>query len=181
MSNALFSGPSIHLKGMLEARETRADRQAYLLKQGGKCLLSMTLNIPGPVKNSPGIQAIAAEVVAELNLFFPKEEAQVLSLLDIRTGPEYYLLLDQEPFEVKRKLVEIEERHPYGRLVDLDVLVRNEGSQTLKQINRKLLGLSPRRCFLCDEDAKVCSRKRQHPVSEMQEAICQLIEKGQQE
>lgn len=178
MSNNFFSGPTIHLKGMLEARETRADRQYYLLKNGPKTLLSLTLNIPGPVKNSQEIQILAEGVVAELTQLFPGEQSQVLSLLDIRTGPEYYQLIERNPLEVKRQLVKIEEEHPYGRLLDLDVLVWDEG-QRLKMISRKELGLPPRRCFICEEDAKVCSRNRRHTVSEMQEAICQLIEKGQ--
>ena len=45
-------------------------------------------------------------------------------------------------------MVKIEETHPYGRLVDLDVLWGNE---ELKSLHRGDLGLPPRRCFICQK------------------------------
>lgn len=179
MSKGFFKGPTIHLKGMLEARETRADRQYYLLNKGRQPLLAMTLNLPGPVKNSQEIKTLTEGIVADLADLFPKESG-VLSLLELRTGPEYYQLINGDGLAVKRQLVKFEEEHPYGRLLDLDVLVWDEENQRLGQISRKDLGLPPRRCFICNEEAKVCSRSRRHSVREMQTAVCQLIEKGQE-
>ena len=43
-----------------------------------------------------------------------------------KTGPEYYLAVSLAPQELKQRMVKIEETHPYGRLVDLDVLWGNE-------------------------------------------------------
>jgi holo-ACP synthase / triphosphoribosyl-dephospho-CoA synthase len=54
--------------------------------------------------------------------------------------------------------VDIEENHPLGRLMDIDVInVRH-------QISRRDLNLSPRRCFLCDEEAHVCVRAQTHAI-----------------
>ena len=59
-----------------------------------------------------------------------------------------------------------------GRLVDLDVLWGNE---ELKSLHRGDLGLPPRRCFVCQEEAKVCGRNRRHSLEAMQEKITEII------
>ncbi|MGQ4824538.1 citrate lyase holo-[acyl-carrier protein] synthase, partial [Enterococcus faecalis] len=48
-------------------------------------------------------------------------------------------------------------RHHFGHLVDLDVLWGNE---ELKSLHRGVLGLPPRRCFICLVEANVCGRFR---------------------
>ena len=47
---------TVTLEQMLEARERRAQRQRELTAQFGLPLVSFTMNIPGPVKNSPLIR-----------------------------------------------------------------------------------------------------------------------------
>ena len=46
----------VTLLEMLEAREKRALRQQTLLSEYGRTLLCFTMNIAGPVKNSPTIR-----------------------------------------------------------------------------------------------------------------------------
>ena len=46
----------VTLLEMLEARERRALRQQALLNQYGKTMVCFTMNIAGPVKNSPLIR-----------------------------------------------------------------------------------------------------------------------------
>ena len=43
----------VTLPEMLEAREKRAIRQQTLLQRYTRTMVSFTMNIPGPVKNSP--------------------------------------------------------------------------------------------------------------------------------
>ena len=53
MFNSLFDGAPVDIMQMLDARERRARTQQQLLEQLNPCVLvSITLNIPGPVKNS---------------------------------------------------------------------------------------------------------------------------------
>ena len=47
---------SVTLMDILDARDRRAQRQQQLLAAYGCPLLSFTMNIPGPVKNSPLIR-----------------------------------------------------------------------------------------------------------------------------
>jgi len=56
MFNSLFDGAPVDIMQMLDARERRAHTQQQLLEQFNPCVLvSITLNIPGPVKNSEAI------------------------------------------------------------------------------------------------------------------------------
>lgn len=51
MFNSLFDGAPVDIMQMLDARERRAHTQQQLLEQLNPCVLvSITLNIPGPVK-----------------------------------------------------------------------------------------------------------------------------------
>ena len=62
-------------------------------------------------------------------------------------------------------MINVEEEHILGRCLDIDVY-------TLK--NDKVIGISrsdlfkkPRRCFICDLDAKICSRAQTHTIDEI--------------
>ena len=50
----------VELSQMLAARDRRVERQDALLRQYGLPLVSFTLNIAGPVKNSPDIRRLFA-------------------------------------------------------------------------------------------------------------------------
>ena len=73
-------------------------------------------------------------------------------------------------------MVALEERHPYWRLADLDVLWLEAGE--VQSISREALGYPRRRCFLCDKEAKLCGRSRTHSVEAIQQKINELVSKG---
>ena len=70
-------------------------------------------------------------------------------------------------------MIAIETKISIGRLMDLDVLHLVDGIP--QPISRQELGFSRRQCYICQNDAKVCSRSRKHSVIEMQEAIAKFI------
>ena len=68
MFNSLFDGAPVDIMQMLDARERRARTQQQLLEQFNPCVLvSITLNIPGPVKKSEAITTVFASVISELD------------------------------------------------------------------------------------------------------------------
>ena len=174
MFNSLFDGAPVDIMQMLDARQRRAKTQQQLLEQLNRCVLvSITLNIPGPVKNSEAITTVFASVIAELDealLPFEKVHQEGFSL---GTGMEFYRVLRADALDVKRVCTEFEEGHPLGRLLDIDVV--EMVGETPKPISRTALGIPPRRCFICNEEAKVCARSRRHTVLEMQEHIARLV------
>ena len=155
----------VSLMEMLEAREKRAMRQRELLG-GGQTMVCFTMNIAGPVKNSPLISGGYA-----LGKRLLREQLEVAGLkvahfeeVREKTGNECILLVDAEPLTVKAITAELEDFAPVGRLFDMDVL-RPDG----RKVDRQELGLPGRKCLLCGESAQVCARSRRHSVAELQE------------
>ena len=174
MSKGLFDGPEVHLGQVLSAREARSQRQAQLLERYAPAVLvSMTLNTPGPVKNSEGLSKIGHQLAQLVSDHLAQEAVLYQDVLEAVTGLEAYWVVSQEAELVKRHLVAFEGQHPLGRLLDLDVLELVEGIPC--PISRRQLGLAPRQCFLCQADAKQCARSRQHSVADMQAYISQAV------
>lgn len=176
MSKDLFDGPTIILPEMLEARESRAAAQKEILTANhDAALLSATMNIPGPVKNSPTLKKIFEEMIETIeSRLFNVSVAHLYR--SKKTGPEYYLAVSLTSQELKKQMVTIEETHPYGRLMDLDVLWLEDGD--IKSVSRQELGLPRRRCYVCQQDAKECGRSRKHTIAEMHQAIATIINNG---
>lgn len=177
MCRAYFQGEEVELIDMMNAREKRVSIQRELLgKHPHETLLSATMNIPGPVKTNEQLKATFLTVIEAIDRLIPPEKRVARKYRDVKTGPEYYLVIRETPEVLKKQLIDLEESHPYGRLLDLDVLYPKE--QQLLSISRTELGYPVRRCFICEDEAKICGRQRRHSIEEMQQAISQLIEKG---
>ena len=166
----VFTGPKITLEQVLDSRTRRVERQRALLAEGVSCLLSFTLNIPGPVKQFPLARAAFSEGLALLQDTFGAA-VQKAETIDEPTGSEGLLVLDADPADAKRKTAALEEGHPLGRLFDMDVL--DEGGRPL---SRTELSLSQRTCLLCGNSAKVCGRSRAHSLPELQARIGAILE-----
>ena len=150
MSKGLFDGPEVHLGQVLSAREARSQRQSHLLETYTPAVLvSMTLNTPGPVKNSEGLSKIGHQLAQLVSDHLAQEAVLYQDLLEAVTGLEAYWVVSQ------------------------DVLELVEGIPC--PISRRQLGLAPRQCFLCQADAKQCARSRQHSVADMQAYISQAV------
>ena len=174
MFNSLFDGAPVDIMQMLDARERRAHIQQQLLEQLNPCVLvSITLNIPGPVKNSEAITTVFASVISELDAALASFERFHQEDFSLSTGLEYYRVFSGDALEVKRVVAQFEEGHPLGRLLDIDVV--EMAGDTPTPISRTALGMPPRRCFICNEEAKVCARSRRHTVQEMQEHIAFMV------
>ncbi len=175
MSEPTFSGNEVSLEEMLNARERRVSRQGSLLNEyPNATVLLATMNIPGPVKNSAMLSRVFSQVIDQI-----KQELRCYQFLkvlefDLKTGPEFYAVVACSPQFLKKKMVEIEETHPYGRLLDLDVHYLADG---LQSISRQDISLPARKCLICQDEAKVCGRQRRHSVKEMQTKIIEIIEK----
>lgn len=173
--SSVFDGPEVVLEEMLAAREKRVAWQKKLLaSEPENSLLSATMAIPGPVKTSPQLLAAFKKVTDAVEASLGTHVVTANLFLTEKTGPEYYLLVKLTPAELKEKMVAIENNHALGRLVDLDVLFMADGQ--IKSISRDELGYPLRRCFICNNEAKVCGRQRAHSVLEMQEHIAMLID-----
>ncbi len=151
---------AITLDQLLESRDRRAAHQKDLLgRYPGKSLLCMTVQLPGAEKrNALSLRIAAAGVAAIREAFGPSYE----ELQDLETGYEAFFLVPMPPQEAKRRCCTLEEIHPLGRLMDIDVL----GPDGIP-IERAALGLPPRPCLLCGRPARVCMRAKNHSQAEL--------------
>ncbi len=154
-----FSGPSPTLAQILQAREERAARQKRLLRRPDGCLVCLTVNMPGAVKSCPASERIFSYGRLALYSTLPISYAQVH---EGPTGYEGYFTVQGDARTVKSRTCALEDNHPLGRLWDMDVLL--PGGRAL---GRRDLGLPPRRCLLCRQDAVICARSRAHPVNDL--------------
>lgn len=175
MYKHIFDGPLVSLEEMLKARENRANIQRQLLSSNKHAsLLVVTMNIPGPVKYSSDLAEIFHHMIEEVDDELNQNVILVSRLLELPTGMEYYLLIDTPAVELKEIMIELESRHSYGRLFDLDVVVWKDNLPY--PISRQDLGYPSRHCLICQEDAKVCGRSRRHDIQELQQKICEIVQ-----
>ena len=132
----------VTLQEVLDARERRADAQRRLLEQSSLPLLSFTMNIPGPVKNSPMIRRAFEEGLRSLADALAEAGIVCLSrqLTHADTGEEFLCAVKAPAAELKEICTRIEDGSPLGRLFDMDVIDLD---------GQKLARKEERRCLVC--------------------------------
>ena len=166
----------VTLEQVLQNRDARAAAQQHLLSQYQKPLLSYSLNIPGPVKNSPLIRRTFQEGLAALQAQIPKElvlhRQQKLAV----TGCEALWVVDLPPMALKRQCVALEEQLPLGRLFDFDVL-SPDGTHP----DRLAAGGTERGCIVCGAAGRACAAGRRHSVQVLQKTVYDIMRAWLQE
>ena len=162
----------VSLLDMLDARERRVHHQQELLKRYHKPLICFTMNIAGPIKDSPLIRRGFARGQQLLRQQFFRAKLSPLhtDACCEATGCEAFYVLDADPMAIKKFTTDIEDATPLGRLFDMDVL-RPDGTK----VDREELSLSGRRCLICGGPAKVCSSRRIHTVAELQAKTTEIL------
>ena len=137
---------------MLLARDRRASRQAALLSRYGRPVISFTMNIAGPVKDSPLIRYAFRSGLRQLEAL-PCAQLCREAIFE-PTGPEALLVYEtQDARLLKAFCIRLESEGEAGRLFDLDVLDVN---------GEKLSRETGRTCLVCGGPVSVCSRSRAH-------------------
>ncbi|WP_156285944.1 citrate lyase holo-[acyl-carrier protein] synthase [Oceanivirga salmonicida] len=153
------------LEKFLQDKENRIIYQSKLMKKYNKTLFTLKCNFPGEEKNT----ILSNNIV----LFFHKEIMETLGKEIIYSekyvnleGITYIYISNLEKKELKNIAVSLESEHEIGRLVDIDVY-----ETSIKSISRKDLNLEARKCYVCSEIAKYCSRSKKHKLEELIEHI----------
>lgn len=153
---------------LLQEREARQEAQARaLLRFPEHSLLTFHLNLPGPIKQSPGLHAFYDASVQRIEAALPG-----LERLETRGGPTGDWMLWKSAARanrLKRACLSFEQAWPVSSLWDLDVCDQ-EG-----RCSRESLGLPPRPCWLCEAPAKSCARAQVHPLAALQAKALALI------
>ena len=165
----------ITLEQLLRSRDERAEFQKILLKGYGLPLVSFTVNMPGKIKRcrrsrivfDAGVQAIREALAGEIVYY---------KLMDNPTGPEGFFAVSVDAEALKAAMCRIEEEHPLGRLMDIDVL-----DASGQHLSRTQLGETPRKCLVCGGMAAACTRSRAHPAEEVLAAVDRILAAWEQE
>lgn len=142
---------------LLDDRENRVSFQNRLQSEYNNTLIVVKANYPTNNK----VNNFTNYLVTKM-FFLIKKECDIL-YYDASLSNEgliYYLITKKDFKSVKFKMIELE-NSKLSRLVDIDVYYKYQS------ISRSDLNISPRKCYLCDLDAKVCSRNQNHSYQEV--------------
>lgn len=150
---------------ILIEREKRVFKQEELIDKYQSCLICMRVNYPGIIKNnyiSIGIVKVLCDVI--INVFNSKI---LYRDFDINAeGPVLTIVVDELEDSVKRKTINIEEKHLLGRFVDIDVYNKHK-----QGLSRKDFGIVSRKCYICNNYAQICVRSKSHSENEIKKFI----------
>ena len=163
------------LDEILAGRDERADLQQKLLSAREDAFVcQIALNIPGYPKRVSG----DTKVIEDCRDF-------LLASLSARPFEEHYIengagfcwqggfcAVECDARKFKLAALEAEESLEAGRLLDVDVIT-SEGA-----ISRRDMGLPPRRCLICESEAKRCAREGRHDAAELREIAVSIIKKA---
>ncbi len=171
-SENCLNGELCDIQQLLEAKEERKKCQEQLIKKHSSTLVSVTLVTPGRIKKNYCYETLFYIIREILDDIFIKNKIKVnesLSQFD-QTGALLLFSVDAIASDVKVLLTNLEEEHYLGRFWDLDVI-----NSDFKILSRADFGRSPRKCFLCSEDAKVCGRQQKHSYHELTSKIHETL------
>ncbi|WP_333804440.1 triphosphoribosyl-dephospho-CoA synthase CitG [Sulfurospirillum sp.] len=166
-------GISITLEAILRAKEERVFKQKELLNRFPEAsLISLSLNIPGPIKLSH--EAVVVHECAHKTVLTMLENEGIELLFHeskvALTGAESLFTCTAKAKVLKVIACKIENNHPLGRLMDIDVL-----DTTGKILSRSELGLPKRQCFMCNDEAHTCARAQKHTYAALTSHIKSLV------
>lgn len=172
MKNVFSVGKEITLVEALNNRDERVAIQYQLLqKHAGNTLISLKMNIPGPIKMNQAIQRIfhTADALLKENLKEANVSLVSTKYRDLPTGPEGYIIVPVDGLTAKKLCIDLENKFSLSSMIDLDVYEMKYGN--VSDISRQTLGVSPRQCFVCQDDAKACARSKKHSLDVLQKEL----------
>lgn len=170
MHNTLKPNPTV--LSLLKAREERWQKKLALARHGWH-VVSLQLNIPGYPKHDELTEQFMKMIDRQFVRFFKshapgKYKEEKNGFLD-KAGDCVFYLIPARGIAAGRvkELTELfEERHPLGRIIDLDVL----------DVKGKLLSSGKnKRCFLCDQPAQLCRKTNAHSIEQVRNAMFDSI------
>lgn len=163
--------PRCSLDDALASRDRRLEwQQRHFSTSPAATLVVATVVAPGEYKLTPETSAVADAMAEALESQFG-ERIITISRHAFVSGHEIWLTLSCPADEAKREAVAIEDNHPLGRLFDIDVILPE-----LRPLGRGDIAMAPRRCLLCDNEARFCMRARRHTPGEIRQHIENLIQ-----
>ncbi len=160
------------LKEILDAREERWIYSRELLSKYGQSLVTISLNIPGENKLSPRYVDGHSLIVEDFTKLLKTRSYKLIHKEVNLTmdGPEAFLIVAGPARDLKILAIEFEDKHPLGRIGDLDV-ESPEGA-----LSRRDFNIAERSCLLCSNSARTCIVSRNHRLEDLIDMVDNLID-----
>lgn len=137
-------------------------------------MISLSINIPSAIKLSHESLVIFKSAYEAILKLLNQTDIELLLVDSYQqiTGVEALWVCKGDAKALKIATCKLEEEHPLGRLMDIDVF---EVTGTL--LSRTQFGFTKRRCLLCDEQAIICAKEQRHSYEALNSHIKALVHK----
>jgi holo-ACP synthase len=154
---------------ILEDREKRYYNVLYLARKYNLPVVCGKLNYPGKDKNTNEANT-AFEILHKI--IKEKLSEKIIFSKELRgfDGRSILAVIDMPPETIKKIATQIEDSSEIGRVFDIDVYLKDGNS-----IGRENINITPRRCIICDEAARICIRSGKHSLNETISRINKII------
>ena len=125
-------------------------------------LVVFRINYPGE-KNNFIVNTIYRLIDLKLDFIYKQE-------VNSQEGPILLGIVDMDAIELKQRMILIEEDHPLGRLLDIDVYNEN-----FSQLTRIQFDKPKRKCLICDDFAHNCIRSKKHKIEVVEAKIFSMF------
>lgn len=156
----------ITLEELLEAKEARVLRRERMQTTHPGTCVSLSINIPGAVKDSPRIRALFRHATGRIEAELP---VTALEIAHGKAGPHAVMAMEGEAAAVKEAACRLETETPYARLLDIDVY-----DATGKAVAFPSRGPG-RACFVCSGLAVACMREGRHSPGDIMAGVEKLF------
>ena len=140
------------MDGILADREIRSNQIKNLSKISDVACIKA--NVPGNVKNTPCSKVLVSYFTALL-----KNQGLTLEKTLSGLDGDCSIFLIKNGKTLKNKFVTLEEKHPLGRFIDIDVTLKNSSASLLRKKLRK--------CYICNNPAFYCGKIKAHTLFEL--------------
>ena len=161
----------ITLDKLLASRDRRVEMQQKLRETNpNSTRVCLTVIMPGNIKRNLSSLIVSQ---AAINALLGSLEGNIVDVVtrDLPTGYEAYVVTSLSRQDAKLLACKIEDTHELGRLMDIDVLDADG-----IPVKRESVGSQPRKCLMCDNEARYCMRNRTHTPQELNAKIQEMID-----
>lgn len=147
-------------------------QQKFTLKYGLPQLVVNT-HIPGELSEKPYSDTVYQIAIHAVKEYLTESESLIIDqeVVQDSTGLEATLVIKgTTASQLKRAMAYIENNHPLGRLINIDV-INPQG----RSVSRKGTQMEPRKCLLCESAASYCAINHRHSLKEIEKKIIEMV------
>ncbi len=144
---------------ILIARSQRAKHIKTLTRNNP--VISLHVNMPGDQKNTPETTIILTLFTHLIHTLYQVNSMHYESL----DGNYNIFIVNQDANRLKKTMMFLEDHHPLGRFIDLDVYTAEQN------LSREDFNTPKRSCVICGDNVNVCRRAQAHDIETLKETL----------